>query len=70
MCADDSSYHTSKNGSRIKKTLPELEQNLEADADKVSDWCTHNRMNANATKSHAYKNMAKRSPFSQKCKEH
>ncbi len=32
------------------KTVPELEQNFAADAHKVSDWCTENRMAGNATK--------------------
>ncbi len=42
------------------KTVPELEQILAADAHKVCDWCTENRMVA-LDKIHAYYNLAKNS---------
>ncbi len=44
MYTDDSSLTTQI------KTVLELVQMLAADAHKVSDWCTENKMAANATK--------------------
>ncbi len=51
------------------KTVPELEQKLVADAHKVSDWCTKNRMVANATKTKScLLQPGKKEPLSQKSK--
>ncbi len=44
MFADYSSVTTSA------KPVPEIEQHMADDADKVSKWCSNNRMAANTTK--------------------
>ncbi len=44
MYADDSPVITSA------RTIPEIEQHLAEDADKVLKWCSDNHMAANTTK--------------------